>query len=1395
MEALREKLPASVATATARDLKHGDGEALPFEVRLLSRDGDFEVKSRETKTGFSSERKLRNLQGIPLSRGVEPNADIADLEEFGDDIRRRLVAVHLPLESTSDADKRFLMSIVVPETGVDSKSGQNEFERSVDLQMRNPLDPPMLLGAECFEEILTGMSSTNANANANATVSANANAEVKKAAARNALYFSEEAVQHSLRPLFDANAELLRVPPGLEDCADSILDLLQPLDSSEDDVEDHVDLSGPSLEELANEVPNAQMMSSSDMETMAQRQAQAEERRARLLRTAEALLIDSDDDFDDDDEDLESVSSNQRSDRFLNIREAASQDDDASSGQPNEPEDDANETASLDEWEGLDSSRSEMSERHVSLSADDADADIAGLEAELETITKETARLATKDLFGSGPRFLRQRAAELSAKTEEFVETRPLDTSAFHQVIPNPALRFPFELDQFQKEAIMHIERHESVFVAAHTSAGKTVCCDYAIALALRNRTKCIYTSPIKALSNQKFRDFSERFGADNVGLITGDVSINPTASCLVVTTEILRSMLYRSADMVSEIETVVFDEIHYICDPDRGVVWEETLIMLSPDVTLVFLSATSPNSVEFAGWVGRIKQQKVYVVFTEKRPIPLEHWIWAPGKQGEHLFKVLDAKKQFLKDGYLKAKNALKQVDEDETAKNKRGTGANPASKKQQKQQAQAAPKRKGFNPNTDRQNWLNLVKDLEQQELLPAVVFAFSKKMCDERASWLQSLTLTNSSERHRIHVVFHRALNRLQGSDRELPQVLRVKELVDRGIGVHHGGLLPILKEVVEILFSEGLVKVLFATETFAIGVNMPARCVVFAGTRKHDGVQFRDLTPGEYTQMAGRAGRRGLDTVGTVIIYGAGRELQPIDVLNKMMTGSATRLTSQFRLTYAMILRLLRAAELSVADMIKRSFSEFGSQKLIGGRDIVSMIERGEEKLQELRNTLGLQDTNVSDFQKQAYAMQSRIGPLVQAILSGQFGTKQAALVLPVGRVLLVSKGSVAGLCVACVLKPPRARGQQFSVLILDARRPRTSAVAQIEGPSRDYVFHVEKVKTRNIVWMSSLKLDTSSAGSVPAGELGALGAALAPEFVQFLESFAAPSPADASRRVPGPSLLAEVPPMDPVSELKLGEVDFVHAYRDACSYASDLASSPCLTDLEMQEDFIKQKKVTTLELKLRDARRAISDENLALFPDFQARLHVLERLGYITHGDRAVQLKGRVACEINTCDELILTEMVFADVFGPLRPEECAAVCSALVMQKKCDDEPILTENLEYARDKMTKIAERLDSIQRYHRIEMNEQDDRKLNFALMEAVYQWARGMPFKQLMNFTSLEEGFIVRTVTRLDETCREVRNIAQLIGDAELFAKMEEASRLIKRDIVFAASLYVT
>lgn len=569
------------------------------------------------------------------------------------------------------------------------------------------------------------------------------------------------------------------------------------------------------------------------------------------------------------------------------------------------------------------------------------------------------------------------------------------DITNFQELVPEMARTWPFELDTFQKEAVYHLENGDSVFVAAHTSAGKTVVAEYAIALAAKHMTKAIYTSPIKALSNQKFRDFRLEF--QDVGILTGDVQINAEASCLIMTTEILRSMLYRGADLIRDVEYVIFDEVHYVNDLERGVVWEEVIIMLPEHVTLILLSATVPNTYEFASWVGRTKRKDIYVISTPKRPVPLEHYLWAD----KAMYKIVDPDKKFLEKGWKEANVAMSSRDKPQPAAEANGTanqrggatarggrGQAPRGGTQrggQQQRGRGQPQRGNIartgrgggrtSAAQDRNIWVHLVQHLRKHDLLPACIFVFSKKRCEQNADALSNLDFCTATEKSAIHMAIERSIARLKPDDRILPQIRRLRELLSRGIAVHHGGLLPIVKEVVEILFAKTLVKVLFATETFAMGLNLPTRTVVFSGFRKHDGRAFRDLLPGEYTQMAGRAGRRGIDSVGSVIIVNSNsEEAPPAATLKQMILGDPTKLRSQFRLTYNMILNLLRVEALKIEEMIKRSFSENATQALLPEQE--KQVKLSESDLAKIkREPCDICDIDLDECHAAAMAFQA------------------------------------------------------------------------------------------------------------------------------------------------------------------------------------------------------------------------------------------------------------------------------------------------------------------------------------------------------------------------------------------------------------------------------------
>lgn len=320
-------------------------------------------------------------------------------------------------------------------------------------------------------------------------------------------------------------------------------------------------------------------------------------------------------------------------------------------------------------------------------------------------------------------------------------------------------------------------------------------------------------------MSNQKYRDLQEEFS--DVGLMTGDITINPTATCLVMTTEILRSMLYRGSEVMREVAWVIYDEVHYMRDKERGVVWEESIILLPHKVRFVFLSATIPNASQFVNWIAKIHRQKCHVVYTNYRPVPLQHYIFPVGGDGLHL--VVDEKGKFREGNFQKAMGTLKSSDMDTAMGEALSGSGNGKAKKR---------KRGGGGKNGQSTDLHSIIKLIMDRNLNPVIIFSFSKKDCERYALELRSEDYSDEVEKDLISQVYTNAIEGLSEDDQKLPQVEALLPLLKRGIGIHHGGLLPILKEIVEILFSEGLIKCLFATETFAIGINMPAKTVSFA-----------------------------------------------------------------------------------------------------------------------------------------------------------------------------------------------------------------------------------------------------------------------------------------------------------------------------------------------------------------------------------------------------------------------------------------------------------------------------------------------------------------------------------------------------------------------------------
>nr|XP_027202164.1 uncharacterized helicase C17H9.02-like [Dermatophagoides pteronyssinus] len=433
---------------------------------------------------------------------------------------------------------------------------------------------------------------------------------------------------------------------------------------------------------------------------------------------------------------------------------------------------------------------------------------------------------------------------------------------------------------------------------------------------------------------------------SSNVGLMTGDACYNQEAAILIMTTEILHSILFKGSQLLREVKWVIFDEVHYMRDKERGVVWEETIVLLPESVKLIFLSATIPNSIEFANWIAKIKNSPCHVISTNFRPTPLRHYLFPSG--GNHLILVQNELRKFQ---YNNVKHALESINETDNT-------AEPKKKRRFKEDSNQLT-----NQELDIKKLLNLCIS---SKYLPIIVFAFSKKEVENNAQIFCNLDLTTEQEKIAIEEVYNSALEIVSSEDRKLPQFSTHLAYLRTGIGVHHGGLLPIIKEITEILFQENLLKILFSTETFSMGINMPARSVIFTGLQKFDGERQRMITPGEYTQMSGRAGRRGIDTRGYSIVLLTSKYKE--EQLERLFTGSALMLSSQFYLKYSTILNLLRIQGLSPMFIIKKSFFKFqlGSKRLQLEEDLKDLNKKiANLNVPAMYNTVFYNASNVNE----------------------------------------------------------------------------------------------------------------------------------------------------------------------------------------------------------------------------------------------------------------------------------------------------------------------------------------------------------------------------------------------------------------------------------------------
>uniref|UniRef100_H2ZE12 RNA helicase n=1 Tax=Ciona savignyi TaxID=51511 RepID=H2ZE12_CIOSA len=1057
-----------------------------------------------------------------------------------------------------------------------------------------------------------------------------------------------------------------------------------------------------------------------------------------------------------------------------------------------------------------------------------------------------------------------------------------------------PAKEYKFILDPFQQEALLCLDNNQSVLVSAHTSAGKTVVADYcqcgylvlvvvgyilwqviwqnkwnvqqisnnltleyAIAMSLRDKQRVIYTTPIKALSNQKYRDLYEEFS--DVGLMTGDVTINPTASCLVMTTEILRSMLYRGSEVMREVAWVIFDEIHYMRNKERGVVWEETIILLPDNVRYVFLSATIPNARQFASWICHLHKQPCHVVYTDYRPVPLQHYIFPAGGDGLHL--VVDDNGDFREDNFNTAMAVLRDS----------GDNAKSDFQRRGKQGGQRVSFFMVLPCYLNSENIVNgksgcvqIIELVMERKFLPAIVFSFSKKECEFYANQVLKLKFNSEAERKLVQEVFDNAMDSLSEEDRRLPQVEACLPFVLNGIGIHHGGLLPIIKETIEILFSEGLIKVifiiseaflayvpfvilhlvpnvLFATETFSMGVNMPAHTVIFTSIRKFDGKDFRWITGGEYIQMSGRAGRRGMDENGLVIMM-VDEKLSP-NVGKALVKGSPDPLDSAFRLTYNMVLNLLRVEEINPEYMLEKSFYQFQHYTAIPEmlanvtkleKDYCGMkIKEEEESMTyyRIRQQLNKLATQLEDF----VHLPKFCLPFLQP---GRLVKVCLPYICSIGAIITYVRNGEHdfgwGVVVNFQKKQPKPSGPMrtdeepepqyvVDVLLNCDKEGLNSIAVRLPRPAKDATrseMAVVPIMLPLIKALSSVRLFLPK-DLRPLDNRQSLLRALEVRFafhscVQIFYLYQ-----EVNKRFPD-----GIPILDPIEDMVIKDERLKSIVRKTEAFERRMYKHSLHSRSDMAQIYQQCEKKAKLANKVKEAKRALKKARTILQMDeLKCRKRVLRRLGYATMSD-VIETKGglhdvvrgsgvgllfievgecifkltflsagRVACEISAADELLLTELIFNGVFNNLTPAQCAALLCCFIFDEKSKSIPKLSEELASPLRQLHEIARKIAKVSNESKLPLEEEEYvQKFKTMLMDVVHSWCNGSTFAQISQMTDVFEGSIIRCMRRLEELLREMCHAAKAIGNTHLENKFSEAIQLIKRDIIFAASLYL-
>ena len=872
---------------------------------------------------------------------------------------------------------------------------------------------------------------------------------------------------------------------------------------------------------------------------------------------------------------------------------------------------------------------------------------------------------------------------------------------------------YGFSFDPFQRRACAALVDGSSVLVAAPTGAGKTVVGEFAAWLALRGGGKTFYTTPIKALSNQKYGDFVDLHASSNVGLLTGDNSVNGDAPIVVMTTEVLRNMIYEDSRTLEDLHYVVLDEVHYLQDPYRGAVWEEILIHLPVDVITVSLSATVSNAEEFAEWVQTLRG-RTEVIIEEQRPVEIRHWYFA----SDELLPMFVRRA----DGEVLANPRGREFDR----RTRKGAERPTKGGRRTREKRARAPLR------------TEVVDRLRGEGMLPAIYFIFSRRGCDDavRQCIRDNLRLTSDAERDETLRYAESRVADLSLDELEILGYSDWLEGLGRGIAAHHAGMIPPFKEAIEDLFARGLVKVVFATETLALGINMPARTVVIESVTKFTGEKHEMLTPGEYTQLSGRAGRRGIDEVGHCIVL-LQRWLR-FDAITRLATTRTYPLKSSFQPSYNMAVNLVRNYDQGEAEhLVNSSFAQFQAD-----RDVVQLEqtkERLEAYLASYHERMACELGDIVEYRQLA----ERFRSLEERELTRRGRTRSTRVLDAIGALEPGDVIDVTG---------GRRRGR-YAVLEVSQRKS--------EGRPRVLALSEER---------SMVRFSPADFRQPPR----AVGRIRVPEGFEARDARARRQIARRLRDVEAP---VETPSGDGEAPPKA-----LRALRNS------VESHPCHKCPELSRHLHFAERATRLEREIAGINKRISRRTQTLARRFERVLEVLTALGYVK--DWALTGKGERLSSVYNESDLLVVESLERGLLDELEPPELAATLSSLVYEARGPDVETLGTMPTPATKRVWTMLMRL-----WRRIRRDE-DARGLDLTrepdpgFAERAYLWASGAALDEVLGPDDAAGDF-VRSMKQLMDLLRQLQTIAPT---EELFNKIGVAMDALQRSVVAYSSLEI-